>query len=125
MDLIDVEENYIWTDNPKFMKELAQLYKNLKPNDLDTNLLRALINSYFDTVKDSLMNSVPKTIMWFLVKSSERDLYGSIFEKIVRSAGSLDKLLEENPQVAHRRRILTAQKSQITAAKLTITLFLK
>jgi len=115
-DLIKIEENYIWTDDQKFSDDLQKLYQNIKPNKIDHATIRSLINSYFETVKRSLMDRVPKEIMYYFISMVEKDINESLFEKIMKSA-PISKLIEESPQIAEKRKRLTEQKIQLTSIK--------
>lgn len=115
-NLINIEENYIWTDDSKFMEELQKLYQTIKPNKIDTLTIRLLINSYFETVKKNITDRVPKEIMYHFITMIENDVYETLADKILKN-GPINKLLEESPQIAEKRKKLTEQKQQINSIK--------
>lgn len=119
-DLIKIEENYIWTDDAKFLEELQKLYQNLKPNKVDFNLIRVLISNYFNTVQRNLMDRVPKEIMFHFVTKTQTEVHNTLYDRVQKS-GPVVKLLEESPQIAERRRKLVEQRNQVNAVKSIIT----
>jgi len=121
-NLIKIEENYIWTDDHKFLDDLHKLYQNVKPNKIDNNIIRSLINSYFETVKRNLMDRVPKEIMYHFISLIENDINDILFEKIIKST-TISKLIEESPAIADKRKKLTEQKAQLTVIKNMIELY--
>ncbi len=119
LDLIRVEENYIWTDDTKFQDELQKLYQNLKPGQINYGLIRTLINGYFDTVKRNLMDRVPKEIMYHFVRQIETEVSHTLFDRVHKSLPMV-KLLEESPQIADQRKVLVEKKHQLHSIKTLI-----
>jgi len=118
-NLIRIEENYIWTDDMSFQAELGKLYQNLKPNAIDYNAIRSLINGYFDVAKRNIGDRFPKELMLHYLKTVEDEVCESLFDKLTK-AQQIGKLLEESPQIADRRRKLTEQKKQLVAIRTLI-----
>merc|ERR1712232_571412 len=61
-----------------------------KKEKFETEVIQNLLSSYFDIVRKNVGDSVPKSIMFFLVNTSKEDLF--------------DELLEENPLIASKRK---------------------
>lgn len=114
-NIINIEENYIWTDETQFSDQLHKLYVNMKPGTINYASLRTLINSYYDTVKKSVSDRVPKEIMLHYIRSLENEISETLFDKLIKFP--VTKLLEEPPLIAEKRRKLTEQKNQITHVK--------
>lgn len=120
-NIIDIEENYIWTEEPQFSDQLHKLYATMKPGSINYAAMRTLINSYFDTVKKSISDRVPKEIMLHYIRCMENDISETLFDKLTRSPVPIAKLLEEPPHIAEKRRKLNEQKAQITNVKSLFT----
>eukprot|EP01106_Pelomyxa_sp_JSP_P006472 TRINITY_DN2041_c0_g2_i2.p1 TRINITY_DN2041_c0_g2~~TRINITY_DN2041_c0_g2_i2.p1 ORF type:complete len:524 (-),score=173.87 TRINITY_DN2041_c0_g2_i2:100-1671(-) len=69
----------------------------------ESELIKALLGSYFGIVKKNVMDTVPKAVMHFLVNATKASLHAELVHALY-SADSFDKLLEESPQVAQKRR---------------------
>lgn len=113
-DIILMEETYIWTDDPEFLNDLNEIFKVSKSN-LGPDVVRSALLCYFKTIKKSIQNVIPKTIMYFLVSYIEKDITSSLFEHV----GKLDPndLLEETSDEAIRRNNLYKQKNKIDIAR--------
>jgi len=69
----------------------------------ETQLIQKLIQSYFDIVCKNLGDSVPKTIMHFLVNTSKENMQNRLVQDLYKE-DRLEDLLEENPEIAQRRK---------------------
>ncbi|PVU84871.1 hypothetical protein BB561_007018 [Smittium simulii] len=65
-------------------------------DDLEITLIRLLISSYFNIVKKSVMDLVPKTIMHYLVNQTCENLQNRLVEELY-AEGSADELMQEDP----------------------------
>lgn len=70
--------------------------------DFQTHVLSILVNSYFDIVKKSIRDRVPKAIMHFLVTRSKLSLQTELVRQLYKD-DLLDSLLRESGDVATRR----------------------
>ena len=68
----------------------------------ETQLIKQLIGSYFDIVCKNLSDTVPKTIMHFLVNTSKTNMQNQLVEHLYKEE-LFEELLEENPEIAQRR----------------------
>jgi dynamin 1-like protein len=72
------------------------------PSDFQTHVLTILLTSYFDIVKKSVRDRVPKAIMHFLVTKAKTSLQTELVRQLYKE-DVLDDLLRESGDVASRR----------------------
>ena len=119
--LIHIEENYIWTEDKNFINNLKNIYiKYKEPNDI--KIIEELINQYFDTVKFTFNNNIPKIIMYSLVLKVEKEVFSNLFlfisnkltpEEILKEPNEIDK---ERKKLEHfRTKLITAQRILTTS----------
>lgn len=73
---------------------------------MDSDIIRKLIKSYFVIVRKSIQDSVPKAIMCFLVNFVKEKIQSELVEKLYKSE-IFDKLLEEAEQMHIKRKEAT------------------
>ncbi|KAN0045466.1 hypothetical protein ACTA71_005844 [Dictyostelium dimigraforme] len=79
------------------------------PDDLtskekfETELIRELLISYFNIVKKNVKDSVPKSIMHFLVNQSKEHIQNELVAALYKEE-LFDELLEESPQISSKRK---------------------
>lgn len=134
---IEIQESYIWTDKSQFLelfqKQMAapassngllhqmhgQEAKKDAPAETPKNLLirclKDLLANYTDHVIESLQDVGPKTIMYYLVKTSCEELYGEIL-RLIHGTCPL-KLLQEDSSIDQERKALTQIKQQLVSAQ--------
>lgn len=98
-ELINIEKNYIWTDDERFINSLKTNDKKID----NTISLRILCSEYFNSVKYIMQHNIPKYIMLFLVKNSEERLQSLLFSK-TQNKTYLDLLIEEPIQNEKRNK---------------------
>ena len=103
-NIILYEESYLWTENPAFINKYKEL-KNTEKND--TNLIKQLCITYFNTIKDNFENIIPKIIMYSLIKTLE------IKMSILLVSNNKTKLLEENSDIAKKRHLLKIERTKL------------
>jgi len=69
----------------------------------ETQLIQELISSYFGIVCKNLQDTVPKSIMHFLVSTSKTNMQNELVKHLYKE-DLLEELLEENPEIATRRK---------------------
>eukprot|EP00040_Diaphanoeca_grandis_P008233 m.44464 g.44464 ORF g.44464 m.44464 type:complete len:774 (-) comp19685_c0_seq1:28-2349(-) len=69
---------------------------------MEVEIVRSLVESYFLIVRDKILDSVPKTIMHFLVNDVEERLQNELLS-VLWKGDLFDQLLEEDPQIADQR----------------------
>jgi len=71
---------------------------------VEINLIKILINSYFGIVKKNVIDSVPKAIMLLLVNQMKDSLQAELVYALYNEA-QFSELLQENPDVEQKRRM--------------------
>ena len=111
---IAIENNYIWTDDKIFLNNLQDLIKNSTVHNHSNQNIRILLDNYFNTVKLSVSNIIPKIIMYFSIKNIEDEIYNGLFNNI--SKNKISEILRENPSVNNKRHILIENKKKMVNA---------
>lgn len=70
---------------------------------METDVIKLLITSYFNIVKRTMVDMVPKAVMLNLVRRSQRDMQQELLEKLYKT-DKFNKLLEESAQTVERRK---------------------
>ncbi len=71
---------------------------------METNIIKNLITSYFDVVRKNISDSVPKTIMAFLVNQSKNVAQRELVAELYREdGGAMRDLLQEDPALQAER----------------------
>jgi dynamin 1-like protein len=97
-ELIEAEEGYIWTHDPTFNEELKEIASN---GDYDNvNLLKLIVSKYYVVIRKIMEHNIPKTIMLFLVRKVEKNLYTALF----KNSSDLLSVLHENPEEEAKRQ---------------------
>lgn len=81
----------------------------------ETQLIKQLISSYFDIVCTNVCDTVPKTIMHFLVNTSKTNMQNQLVQHLYKEE-LFDELLEENPEIAVRRKRCAEMLDALTKA---------
>ena len=103
-EMIIIEEDYIWTDEPNFLNKLYNLPENLDKQKYNINFIRNVLVTYYDTVRKNIQNNIPKVIMTFLVKYSQKSINSFLFNSITND--KVDTLLSENTEIEKKREDL-------------------
>ncbi len=115
--LVEMQENYIWTDDENFRQSLLAFGKE----DYNQNILpalRNLLSQYIDSITLHLCDIAPKTIMLHLVNNCTSNLYSTIYPKLATK--NAQKLLCEDTEVEKKRTSLVAQRNELKTALSTI-----
>ena len=114
-NIIDMEKNYIWTDDEQFITKLQQMF--IKNNSIDNNTLRLMLTEYFNCIKKIIKHTVPKTIMFFLVNRFENNIRSLLCDNIQKK--EFYELLEENKETKNSRiKLLECKERLLTSKKL-------
>ncbi|EEB07297.2 dynamin family protein Vps1 [Schizosaccharomyces japonicus yFS275] len=70
---------------------------------MDTEVIKLLITSYFNIVKRTLIDMVPKAIMLKMVKHAKENMHRELLEHLYKP-GVIDKLLKESETTVQRRK---------------------
>eukprot|EP00013_Stygamoeba_regulata_P016583 CAMPEP_0177682830 /NCGR_PEP_ID=MMETSP0447-20121125/31460_1 /TAXON_ID=0 /ORGANISM="Stygamoeba regulata, Strain BSH-02190019" /LENGTH=759 /DNA_ID=CAMNT_0019192343 /DNA_START=212 /DNA_END=2491 /DNA_ORIENTATION=- len=99
---------------PTRIERLSSMPSTVKPRGgvtdkemFETELIQSLMVSYFNIVRKNVMDTVPKSIMHFLVNQSKQNVQNELVSKLYKE-DLLDELLEESPTVASRRKACQA-----------------
>lgn len=74
-----------------------------RKEQFETEIIQNLLSSYFDIVRKNVGDSVPKSIMFFLVNTSKETMQNELVRCLYKEE-LFDTLLEENPIIAQKRR---------------------
>ena len=97
-EIIEIEKNYIWTDDPNFIDKLKNnQHKFSNSNSNNTQILRNLCQEYFNSINYVIQHSIPKSIMLFLVKNTQNKIQSLLFNK-TNDKKYLDFLVEDPEQ---------------------------
>ncbi len=83
--------------------------------DRGVNIVKSLLESYMSIVHTTLMDIIPKTIICFLVNASKSEVHHELMTSLYKE-GLIDKLLEEDEDIAIERRRLTRIREALTEA---------
>lgn len=82
----------------------------------ETELIQSLLVSYFDIVRKNVQDSVPKTIMHFLVNQAKETMQNELVAHLYKEE-LFDELLEESPAIASRRAACKAMLDVLRRAQ--------
>jgi len=116
LNLIKIEENYIWTENKCFLDNLKKMFRECK-NQTDINIIRSLLDQYFNTVKYTFCDQIPKMCMFYLVSNIEREIYRDLFEITAKDENYIANILEEPGTIGQQRNKLDKFKNKLIQAK--------
>ena len=89
------------------LNNVTSVFKGKKSNNLFVNEIRARIDAYFKLVVRNVRDSIPKTIGFFLVRSSQERLQFELYAQINKNE-SLTKQLGEPERVTEERKALSS-----------------
>lgn len=69
---------------------------------IETQIIKTLISSYFSIVRKNVLDSIPKAIMHFLVNQTKTDLQSELVKSLYKDE-LFDALLQENTDIAQKR----------------------
>lgn len=78
-------------------------------------IIKTLIRSYFDVVRKTFVDMVPKTVMHFLVNGFRDGLQNELVAQLYRES-SLTELMRETEDVAARRKAALEMKELLQRA---------
>lgn len=106
---LNSQENYIWTEDKEFNKEL------LNSNTNSIEIMRQLADKYYKSIIYILQDTIPKKIMYYLVTNSQLVLSSKLYDKIVNTP--VNDLLTEVEDVSKQRQALEHSINELSAAK--------
>ncbi len=114
IDLVSMEESYIWTETESFNNSIAELMKG-KISNVDSNSIKILLGKYYDTIKENIKNNVPKAIMLHLVNKLKTEILHEIMNKI--DMKEIITMLDEDKTVKVKRDELISWRNKLAYAK--------
>lgn len=72
---------------------------------METQLIRSLITSYFNIVRQSIQDTIPKAIMHFLVNHTAQQVQNRLVSALYKPDLFADMLNEDEALVAERTRV--------------------
>ena len=82
---------------------------------LQVKVTRILLRSYFSIVRSSLVDTVPKAVMHFLVNAVQRGLQQHLIRMLYRD-DLFGELLREQPELAQHRVVLSERLAALNEA---------
>ncbi|KAG1666352.1 hypothetical protein FOA52_007890 [Chlamydomonas sp. UWO 241] len=83
--------------------------------ELEVEVIRKLVDSYFEIVRKTMLDQVPKAIMHFMVNRTKRGLQQHLIQQLYRD-DCLDELLAERPEVVTQRKACAEAVAALQAA---------
>jgi len=108
-NLIQLELEYIWTDNKKFIELLNT------NNYINNDFIRKLCYCYIESIKEIINHLIPKIIMKNIIRIIEKDMNIFLYNKIIHD----DKinLLKEDDNIEQQRIYYNELKNKIDYIK--------
>ena len=108
---------------PPAVVQLPQVPDTMRQTDappsdrerVETEIIKSLIESYFSIVRKNYIDSVPKTIMYFLVNHVKDELQNELVSELYREA-EIGHLMREADDIAQRRRTCVEMKELLEKA---------
>ena len=73
--------------------------------EMETNLIRSLLHSYFNIVRQSIQDLIPKAIMHFLVNHTSQQVQNRLVASLYKPELFAEMLNEDEALVAERTRV--------------------
>lgn len=96
--IVDATKNY----TPQLPGDGTQLTVR---EEMETQLIRSLISSYFNIVRQSIQDIIPKAIMHFLVNHTAQQVQNRLVASLYKPELFADMLNEDEALVAERTRV--------------------
>jgi hypothetical protein len=106
---VSSQENYIWTDNTKFIQEIQ------KKNTTDIEQIRNLANTYYLCILEVLQDIIPKKIVYFLINASEKTFSSVLYDKV--KSQNITTLLQEYEEIHTQRQGLEKIIKELQTSK--------
>ena len=110
-NIISMENNYIWTDDPDFKKALLTISKN----NINSDNLRNILIEYFNCIKKIIKHQIPKVIMYHNIREVQIQLNIYLLNKINHS--SILTIFTESSIIKQKRESIKTLNSILTHAK--------
>mmetsp|Transcript_25449 Transcript_25449/g.19199 ORF Transcript_25449/g.19199 Transcript_25449/m.19199 type:complete len:102 (-) Transcript_25449:44-349(-) len=71
---------------------------------MEIRIIKNLILSYFDIIKKTINDIVPKTIIAFMINKTKNNAQKELVQNIIKEESDLQTLLEEDVEIIERRQ---------------------
>ena len=112
-EIINMERNYIWTDDLAFTNYLKQL----SSKQINHTTIRQSLFEYFKCVKSIIKHSIPKSIMLSLVTETSKNIQNNIYDIIQKDKKTYLDLIVEVKEVTDKRSKLKEYKTKLETSK--------
>ena len=82
---------------------------------IETEIIKSLIESYFDIVRKNFLDMVPKTIMHFMVNHAKENLQNGLVTELYKE-DLLEGVMKETDDVAQRRAEVSDMRAMLERA---------
>ena len=106
---IKCQENYVWTDDIKFLEAL----NNSKDNNVE--VMKMLASNYYEAIIYVLQDIIPKKIMYHMVSFSQKELSAKLYD-VVKDKKN-DELLAEYDDIHVKRTNLEKTVKELKSAQ--------
>lgn len=109
--LLQYENEYVWTDDKKFLDVLEKMTKS----KFETKDIIEFLEGYFASIKNMIAHTVPKVIMTGLIREIENTSLSFLLQNIVKE----DKinLLKQDEEVEKQRLYYTDLRNRVLLIK--------
>jgi GTP-binding protein EngB required for normal cell division len=114
INLINMEESYIWTDSEIFNNKINDMMKG-KISNIETNTIKILLVEYYNTIKENIKNNIPKAIMLHLIHRLKNEILHEIMKKI--DMKEITNLLNEGQEIKIKRDDLILWRNKLSFAR--------
>jgi len=83
---------------------------------METEVIKLLIHSYFNIIRQEMIDMVPKAISFTLVEYSKENLQRELLQELYKPE-VLDELLKESDYVVSRRKEVVAMVQALNKAE--------
>ncbi len=70
---------------------------------MEAEIIKSLLTAYFNIIRKNVSDSVPKSIMFFLVNKSKSNLQSELVRNLYKDE-LFEELLKENDEIASKRK---------------------
>lgn len=82
---------------------------------IETEIIKSLIESYFDIVRKNFIDMVPKAIMYFLVNHAKEHIQNELVSQLYKES-IISEVMRETPDVARRRSEVAEMRTLLQRA---------
>lgn len=118
VEILKMEQSYIWTDNTKFLELLKTIPTTFNSNEIDISILKKIAGEYFNSIKEVVKHNIPKVIMYYLIRTIEKDINLFLLNKL--HGNNYIQYLVDDKNLLEQRNKLTSIKIVLDKSKNTL-----